>query len=181
MRADPTMIHVAVLKTKYLDMLLSGEKSIECRLTRNRIDPHGRIRRGERVYFKESSGPFRATAVVDEVIERSDMDETGIEAIRAEFGEAIGAPEAFWTSKKTARFAVLIRFRKVERVYRGPKTPALNGRGWIRLPREEDPYPKCLDTKNPHPPGARAKKTSEAAPKKSGRDKSQRDRGTARA
>lgn len=160
------MIHVAILKPKYLDMLLAGEKSVECRLTRNRIEPHGRIRRGERVYFKESSGPFRATAIVDEVIERSDMDEAGVEAIRAEFGETIGAPDEFWTSKRTARFAVLIRFRKIERVYRGPKMPALNGRGWVRLRREDDPYPACLDKKNPHPPGVRDKNMSKNASKK---------------
>lgn len=139
-----TMIHVAVLKPKYLAMLLSGEKTLECRLTRNRIEPHGRIRRGERVYFKESSGPFRATAIVEEIIEHTDLDESGILAIREAYGPSIGAPDSFWESKRTARFAVLVRFRRIEEVSRGPKMPTLNGRGWVRLPREEDPYPSCL-------------------------------------
>jgi len=138
------MIHVAVLKPKYLDMLISGEKTLGCRLTRNRIEPHGRIRRGERVYFKESSGPFRATAIVEEIIEHADLDEAGILSIREAHGPSIGAPDSFWQSKRTARFAVLVRFRKIEEVSRGPKMPSLNGRGWVRLPREDDPYPACL-------------------------------------
>ncbi len=137
------MIHVAVLKPVYLDMLLSGEKTIECRLTRTKIEPHGRIRREDRVYFKESSGPFRATALVDQVISYDDLDETGVEGVRAEFGDAIRAPDSFWESKRTARFGVLLRLHKLEAVYRGPKHPALNGRGWIRLPMEADVYPGC--------------------------------------
>lgn len=137
------MIHVAVLKPVYLDMLLSGEKTLECRLTRTRVEPHGRIRRGERVYFKESSGPFRATALVDEVTSFDDLDEAGVDAIRAEFGDAIRGPDSYWESKRSAKFAVLIRFRRLEEVFRGPKHPALNGRGWIRVPEESDVYPAC--------------------------------------
>jgi len=153
------MIHVAVLKTQYLDKILSGEKTVECRLTRNRIDPHGKIREGERIYFKESSGAFRATAIVDRVEERADLDEEGVAALRAEFGDAIGAPDSFWDTKRTARFAVLIWMRQLEEIWRGPKMPSMNGRGWIRLSQADNVYPECLPTE-------RGKQKRPSAPKK---------------
>jgi len=138
------MIHVAVLKSNYLDMLLNGEKRIECRLTRNRIEPFGRIRTDQRVYLKESSGPFRATARVSRVSLFDELDSAGVEKIREEYGQEIGAPDSFWQSKRTARYCVLLWFKKTEEVYRGPKLPALHGRGWLMLPQSEDVYPGCL-------------------------------------
>lgn len=142
------MIHVAILKTNYLDALLSGEKHVECRLTRNRIAPFGKIRVGDRVYFKEASGSFRATAQVARFEQRDELDETAIDALRAEFGEAIGAPDSFWETKKSARFVVLLWFKKVEEVYRGPRHPALTGRGWLTLDNRHDVYPACVATES---------------------------------
>jgi len=138
------MIHIAVLKQNYLDMVLSGEKRVECRLTRNRIEPFGRIRVDQRVYLKESSGPFRATARVSRVELFEELEPEGVEKLRLEYGEAIGAPDTFWDSKRTARYGVLLWFKKVQEVYRGPKIPALNGRGWLMLSQENDVYPGCL-------------------------------------
>ena len=162
------MIHVAVLKPKYIEMLLDGSKTIECRLTRNRIEPFGRIRNGDRVYFKESSGPFRATAIVDGVISHEDLDEEGIQKIREQHGEEIRAASSYWESKRTARFGVLLRFRKLEEVSRGPKLPTLNGRAWIRLPREEDPYPACLVKPKTKPAPSRSRKEP-SSPERAGR------------
>ncbi len=45
-----------VMSREYLEGLLGGEKRIEARLTKTRRAPFGRIGRGDRLFFKVSSG-----------------------------------------------------------------------------------------------------------------------------
>jgi hypothetical protein len=62
------LIHIAVLIQPYLDFILQGKKTVESRLTMQARDPFDNIEKGERIYFKQSSGPYRATAIADQVL-----------------------------------------------------------------------------------------------------------------
>ena len=64
------MDHLAILKRAYLNLILAGEKTIECRLTRMAKPPFGVVKKGQRIYLKESSGPVRAVARAGKVISR---------------------------------------------------------------------------------------------------------------
>ena len=46
-------IHIAILKRSYLSLILTGQKRLECRLTKISCPPFGQIAGGEKVLLKE--------------------------------------------------------------------------------------------------------------------------------
>lgn len=141
------MIHVAIIHKRYLDAILAGDKTIEARLARNRCEPFARIQRGERIYFKQSSGPFRATALASKVTFRDSLRPEDINRIRNQHGDRILADRAYWKLKKSATCATLIWLRDIEPIDSGPdlsaaQTPG-SRRAWFVLPDTLDVYPQC--------------------------------------
>lgn len=141
------MIHVAILQRSYLDLVLSGAKTIELRLTRTRREPFGQVAVGERLYFKQSGGRFAATAVIRGVRCLDSLTPSKIEAIKAKYNDRILGSDDFWQSRSSARFLTLVRFSKVERLAFGPRMMPHHMKGWQCLPDERDVYPECLAKK----------------------------------
>ena len=102
------MIHVAVLLKPYLDLVLSGRKTIECRLTREARDPFERIEAGERIYFKHSSGPYGATALVDHAMFEAGLTPKRTREIRRDYNHEICGEPAYWDAKRNSVFCSLI-------------------------------------------------------------------------
>lgn len=63
--------HVAIMRKdwKLIDKILSGEKTIESRWYKNRIAPWDRIKKGDKVYFKNSGEKVTAKAGVSDVLQ----------------------------------------------------------------------------------------------------------------
>lgn len=140
-------VHLAIVRSAYLDALLRGHKTIEARLSRLRCDPFGRIRAGERIYFKRVSGPVRATALAHRVEMFANLRPIDVLRLRGVYNDRIRADAAFWAGRATARYATLVFLCGVEPVDFGPDAPARpagSRRAWIVLPDEADVYPACL-------------------------------------
>lgn len=137
------MIHVAILQTPYLDAILEGRKTIEMRLTRTSRAPFEAVEVGERLYFKQSGGPFRATAVVDHVLFMGDLKPVDLARLRRDYNEWIGAEPAFWSARRDCRFCTLLWLREVEQVRFGPRMRPHHGVAWQCLPESADVYPAC--------------------------------------
>lgn len=131
------MDHVALIHRRFVELILVGAKTVEARLHRVRCDPFERVSPGDRVYFKQTGGPFRASARVRRVVCRSGLDPVGVRALRREFGAGVGAPRQFWAAKRSARYATLIWLDDVEPVDRGPDYARLRAaaprRAWFVL------------------------------------------------
>jgi len=74
------MSHIAIMNKSFGDLIpkiLSGEKKIESRWSRNKIAPWDRVKPGDTVYFKNSGEPVVAVAEVEKVrqFEKKDFDE----------------------------------------------------------------------------------------------------------
>lgn len=124
-------IHLAVFSEPFLTMVLSGEKTIESRFSRNRCAPFGEIDDGDIILVKEVSGPIcgivlaRRTWCYDLVTEP-------IEQIRYRFGAAIRADEAFWASRADAHYATLIELDAAAAI--APvNCDKRDRRGWVAL------------------------------------------------
>lgn len=124
------MIHVAVLMRPYLDLVLAGMKTVECRLTRQARVPFEAIESGERIYFKQSAGPYRATAAAEHVLFESDLTPRRVREIRADYNDRIHGDAAFWRAKRNSQFCSLIWLRDVEAADSGPAIPSLQGAAW---------------------------------------------------
>jgi ASC-1-like (ASCH) protein len=131
------MIHIAVLLKPYLDMILSGRKTVECRLTRQARDPYENIEPGERIYFKQSAGPYAATAVVEHVMFENDLSPRRVSEIRRDYNDLICGDSHYWNWKRDSRFCTLIWLKDVQPTDNGPQIRPLQGVAWLTL--EEEP------------------------------------------
>jgi len=142
------MIHVAILMKPYVEMILSGRKTIESRLTKTARAPYGVIERGERIYFKQSAGPFRATAVVDEVLCVDGLTPRRVRRLKKIYNSGICGDDQFWEWKRDSNFVTLVWLREVEQVKFGPSLNPQRGIAWLTLDEKMDVYPECVCERN---------------------------------
>ena len=114
------MIHIPIVHQKYADLILSGKKTAELRLTRNRIAPFGRVFSGDRLYFKIASGPICASASVERVETFEDLTPGEVVRLREWINEAVCGDPAFWKFKANARYATVVHLCDVQRCDSGP-------------------------------------------------------------
>lgn len=128
------MNHIAVIWPRFIDAILRGEKTVECRLTRVRCPPFGRIAPGDTVYIKERGGPMRAAATASRVEMFHGLTPDAVDDIRRRFSNGVNASDEFWSLKRgTARWGTLIWLDDLRTISRGPPHPPFHGRGWMCL------------------------------------------------
>lgn len=125
--------HLAVVRPEYLDLIVSGRKTIESRLTRTRREPFGRVRAGDRVYFKAVGGPVRCVAVARRVMYVEGLSPGRVEALRARFNRRVLGTRAYWSGRRQARYATLVWLGDVRPVAEPWHCAPLHGRGWLTL------------------------------------------------
>jgi len=108
--------HIAILKRRYLNLILDGRKTLECRLTRIACSPFRRIEPGEIIRLKESSGPIRAQAVAKRVLFFDKLTPRRIQQIRNDYNGEILAPEEFWQERLDCLYGSLIWLDKIQKV-----------------------------------------------------------------
>lgn len=100
-------IHLAIFSEPFLSKVLSGEKTIESRFSRNRCAPYGEMGDGDIILVKKVAGPICGIALARRTW-CYDLATEPMERIRARFGARICADDAFWTSRADALYATLI-------------------------------------------------------------------------
>ncbi len=135
--------HVAILHKPYMDKILSGEKTIECRLTRTARAPYRRITAGDVIHFKQASGPYRAVASAKAVAFHDGLTAGKIAALRSRHNQAIGGDDAYWLAKRQARYATLITLDAVTPTDQGPTMPPSRGPAWFVI--DNPPGPDRFD------------------------------------
>jgi hypothetical protein len=124
-------IHLAIFAEPFLSKVLSGEKTIESRFSRNRCAPYGEIGEGDIILLKEVAGPICGLALA----RRSwcyDLATEPIERIRIEFGAGIGAADDFWVAREDAQYATLIELDATTAIEPVP-CDKRDRRGWVAL------------------------------------------------
>lgn len=130
--------HLAILRPNYIDDIIVGSKTIECRLGRAGYPPHGYVQPGDLLWLKEVSGPVRA-AVRAEAVESIPLDGPGsLETLRRAFNDRIGAPAAFWRREPWVQVATLITLGDVC-VFRPFRVHKRDRRAWVPFIRPPKP------------------------------------------
>lgn len=124
--------HLAILRPEYLSLILSGRKTVECRIGRRPIPPHGAITTGDVIWLKESSGPVCGVAQAGRVLSHDRLNAAQLSAIRREHNHAVCGNTDFWRSRRGARYATLIWLTDVATLppFRIAKT---DRRAWVVL------------------------------------------------
>ena len=110
-----TRFHLAIFAEPFLSRIYTGEKTLESRITRNRIAPWDKVFPGDIVFIKRSSGPVEAFFTVGSVLQ-FDLTQTPLEQIREQYSAALCANDAFWQSKQSCRYAVLMQITNLTRI-----------------------------------------------------------------
>jgi ASC-1-like (ASCH) protein len=129
--------HLVILKKPYLDRILSGEKTIELRLTRAPRPACGRVSTGDRLLLKASAGPVCGQATAEDVEYYQDLTAEGISEIRRRYGDRIGGDEAVWESMMDCKSGVLVWLGDVRRI-EPIRIYKKDSRAWVPLQEGRD-------------------------------------------
>ena len=129
--------HLVILKKKYLDLILAGEKTIECRLIRSKQAPFGVVSRGDKLFFKVSSGSVCAQGRVRKVMQFDDLDRERIGRIKAGYNDRIMGADDYWADRGDCRYCVLVWIEQVE-VIEPRRIDKKDWRAWVVLSEEKD-------------------------------------------
>lgn len=124
--------HVAFLRREPLQAITSLEKTHEVRLSRNR-HPASSTRDGDHLLFKLSGGEIVARALAEEVHTFEDLVSAEIDTLRGWFATPGSFEDAYWTSRRNARHAIIIKLGELEYVsFPREFTPRGVFSGWVR-------------------------------------------------
>ncbi len=124
-------IHLAVFSEPFLSRVLSGEKTIESRFSRNRCAPYGEINGGDIILLKEVAGPIRGISLARRAW-YYDLSAEPIGRIRDQFGDNICADDTFWASRADALYATLIELDETAPL-KAVRCDKRDRRGWVAL------------------------------------------------
>lgn len=100
-------IHLAIFAEPFLSMVISGEKTIESRFSRNRCAPYGEVHDGDIILIKAVAGPICGISLASRAWSY-DLASEPIDRIRQRFGAGIGGDDEFWAARTDALYATLI-------------------------------------------------------------------------
>jgi hypothetical protein len=103
-----------------LDLILTGVKTVESRLSRRRHPAASRCRPGDVLYLKQAGGDVRARATVAGVVEVNDIPPGGVARLAQKWSDrvaATGPHDPNWQAKRDARHALFIELADVQPIH----------------------------------------------------------------
>jgi len=101
--------HLVVVRRPYLDLILSGVKRVECRLSRLRRPPFEAIAVGDLLWLKPPSHPIQALATAGRCVFHQLRQPAELADIVRDYGEMIRAePDFFRDAARWAKYVSLI-------------------------------------------------------------------------
>jgi ASC-1-like (ASCH) protein len=129
--------HLVILKKPYLDAILAGQKRIESRFSKTRRSYFGRVLAGDRILFKQSSGPVCGVATVEAVEDFEGLTPKRIAQLKRRYNGGICGSDEYWQSKADSRFGMLVWLKDVERI--APvRIIKRDWRAWVVLTEQEN-------------------------------------------
>jgi len=129
--------HLVILKKAYLELILSGRKTIELRLSRGRLPLFGRVQPGDRLFLKISAGPVCAKASVADVKYYQTLTPPMIAQIKRQYNDQIMGGDAVWESLMDRKSGLLVWLQDVRRI-EPIRIEKKDWRAWVVLSKGKD-------------------------------------------
>lgn len=124
--------HLAIfLKKGGAEKILSGEKTVEIRLSQSRIVPYGKVTKDDEVYLKDAGGLILGSVEIDNVLFYDHLTPEMIANIRREYSEAMQIEDSFWQTKVNCHYATIIFLKNPHRFLAAPSYKKHDRRGWV--------------------------------------------------
>jgi len=130
--------HVVILRREHVAPILDGHKTVESRLTRNRVAPFGLVAPGDHLFPKVAGQRYFAAAVASDVDSHDNLTPATVDQLKARYNDRVLGDDDYWQAKRDARYATFITLIDVVPTNLGPaynKTMA----AWHVLPDAEAP------------------------------------------
>lgn len=125
--------HLAIFVGDYIEKILKGEKTIESRLSKDKIAPYCKINKGDEILLKQSGGLIIGKVEVDNVLYYENLNPETIAKLRKEYNSEILAEEKYWSDRANCRYASLIFLIKPNRFLTPLKSKKHDRRAWVVL------------------------------------------------
>ncbi|MGD9892206.1 MAG: ASCH domain-containing protein [Dehalococcoidia bacterium] len=112
--------HLVILRPPYLDLILSGDKTVESRLSRRRHPAATRCLPGDVLYLKRTGGDIEVRATVAQIDVFADLDLAALRHLTEQWSRQVAAttPDDWYQRiKHDARHALFLTLRRVERFH----------------------------------------------------------------
>lgn len=124
--------HLAIFsKAGDIERILKGEKTVEVRLSQDKIPPYGKVQKDDEILLKSVGDKVVGLVLVENVLYYDNLNPEKISRLRKEYYSEVGMGEDFWN--KRANYASLIFFRKPKRFLTSLKLNKKDRRGWVVL------------------------------------------------
>ncbi len=124
-------LHLGIFSEPFLTYMLEGKKTIESRITKNKVSPYQKITKEDVVFIKKSSGPVLGFFTIKEVL-FFDLATTPIETIKENYNKQLCVDETFWKNKSSSRYATLMIIDKLIKL-KPFSIPKKGMQTWIKL------------------------------------------------
>ncbi|MBI4039393.1 hypothetical protein HY388_01035 [Candidatus Daviesbacteria bacterium] len=126
--------HLAIFTGDTIDKILSGQKTIESRFSRQKIAPFGQVAKGDLILMKQSGGKLRGQFLVDKTIFFDHPSTQDVQLIKNKYAQEIAVDEKFWLRHEGACYITLIFITHPTAFLVEPfKIPKKDLRGWVVL------------------------------------------------
>jgi len=125
--------HIAILKPRFLSMILAGTKTVESRFGKTDRPPFNQVRPGELIHLKQSGGPFVAVAEAGRVWCQQVDDERQQRQVFDRFAQRVGVDESYWPMVAGRPFITMIELKAVQRCDAAPAYKPRNMWAWYTL------------------------------------------------
>lgn len=128
--------HLAIFTQPWLDLILDGKKTIDSRFTKVRCAPYGKIKAGDLVYLKESSGSVKGQFTVAKVEVFADLTSETLYEIDARYRREIFADlpsQSFWEKWLVSKYATLIHTKNITAYQKPFRYPRKGRAAWMLL------------------------------------------------
>ena len=132
--------HLVIIQPRYLDLIITGKKDVECRASRFRRAPYLRVRRGDLLWFKRTSGGVACTSKVLWVKELHITERYQFDDLRARWQDRICADNSFWRAASSKRYWTLLGLGQVRRC-KPFSVRKRDRRAWVVLDSSEEWWP----------------------------------------
>ena len=129
--------HLVILKKPYVDAILAGRKTIESRFTRAKHSFIGRVKQGDTLFLKVSSGPVCGRASVSAVRRFEDLTPVKMNDLKKQYNEHILGSDEYWKGKADCRYGFLAWLKDVRPV-KPIEITKRDWRSWVVLTPNEN-------------------------------------------
>lgn len=107
--------HLAIFVKGVAEKILTSQKEVEVRLSRNKVLPYEQIQKDDEIYLKDAGKKIIGRAFVDNCLFYDNLNPDMLANIRREYQEASQMGDDFWQKKENSRYATIIFLRNPQR------------------------------------------------------------------